>query len=414
MNMSKVLDPRIPKDSGSRSLDCFAALRSPWNHLVGYQEAMHWLSRYNATFSAACMQAYRILMPDYRDRAQAMCEAAYQKLYYTMKQYGKPQMEQHNVHPFCRGSFVGALTGDSGDEALMMCGRVQDFGTYRAEKELDVCDWDIVGSELCRATTQSLEASSRAWSENLRPGTQLEFHMVEAKGCGDCHCRIVAESRDKYPMPPHEQWECFGPVATTDQIKNTAEEDMITESMVFREEADYTFANGTNMEEDSNSVAGLTRRSNAAAGYIFPAIAYLLRQNRLDEKMVDHVLHCVCEAAGKAVFGEKTAIDAVRRWMGTPEQVNDGRVMGGFLEMFFQAMGLEYEIEAFNKDEVQYVVDRNNLTVYNPKMADAYVAYWYGMTRTLVNAQWFLWECKEDTPADKLRIKIGKKIDKFC
>ena len=155
--MSKKLDPRIPKDSGSKSLTNYAALCSPWNHLVGYQEAMHWLSRYNASFSAACMQAYRILMPDYRERAQAMCEAAYQKLYYTMKQYGKPQMAQHNVHPFCRGSFVGALVGDSGDDALLMCGRVQDFGTYRAEKELDVCDWDIVGS--CNYTVSGSEQS---------------------------------------------------------------------------------------------------------------------------------------------------------------------------------------------------------------------------------------------------------------
>ena len=52
--MSKKLDPRIPKDSGSKSLTNYAALCSPWNHLVGYQEAMHWLSRYNASFSAAC------------------------------------------------------------------------------------------------------------------------------------------------------------------------------------------------------------------------------------------------------------------------------------------------------------------------------------------------------------------------
>ena len=36
-------------------------------------------------------------------------------------------MAQHNVHPFCRGSFVGALVGDSGDDALLMCGRVQDL-----------------------------------------------------------------------------------------------------------------------------------------------------------------------------------------------------------------------------------------------------------------------------------------------
>lgn len=88
----------------------------------------------------------------------------------------------------------------------------------------------------------------------------------------------------------------------------------------------------------------------------------------------------------------------------------DGRISGNV----FQAMGLKYEVEAFNKEEVQYIVDRNNLTVYNPGMADAYVAYWYGMTKTLVNAQWSLWEIKDDTPADKLRIRIAKKIDKFC
>ena len=215
-------------------------------------------------------------------------------------------------------------------------------------------------------------------------------------------------------MPSHEQWECFGPIATEDQIKYTKEEDMVSESMVFREETNYTFANGTNMEDDSNSVAGLMRRSNAAAGYIFPTISYLLRQGKLDEKTVEHVFHCVCEAAGKTAFGEMTSIEGIRKWMGTPEAVKDGRVMGGYLEMFFQAMGLKYEVEAFNKEEVQYIVDRNNLTVYNPGMADAYVAYWYGMTKTLVNAQWSLWEIKDDTPADKLRIRIAKKIDKFC
>ena len=91
--MSKKVDSRIPKDSGAKSLDRYAALCSPWNKLVGYQEAMHWLSRYNATFSAACMQVLRIMVPGYRERAQAMCETAYQKLYYTMQRFGKYQMD---------------------------------------------------------------------------------------------------------------------------------------------------------------------------------------------------------------------------------------------------------------------------------------------------------------------------------
>ena len=43
----------------------------------------------------------------------------------------------------------------------------------------------------------------------------------------------------KFPMPEHEQWECFGPVATADQIKYTREEDTVSESMMFREECDF-------------------------------------------------------------------------------------------------------------------------------------------------------------------------------
>ena len=55
-----------------------------------------------------------------------------------------------------------------------------------------------------------------------------------------------------------------------------------------------------------------------------------------DEKTVEHVFHCVCEAAGKTAFGERTSIEGIRKWMGTPEAVKDGRVMGGYLEMFFR------------------------------------------------------------------------------
>ena len=229
--MCKKVDERLPQNIGKGVLPDYPAVKSPWGKLVGYQEAMHYVSRYNAVISASLMQVLRILMPDYATRAATMCAEAYGRLRYIQQMYGEANMDEHNIHPFCRGNFVGALTGDSGDEALMMCGRCTDFGTYRVEKELDVCDWDIVGSELCRATTQSLEASCDSWADKLRKGPKLEYHMVEAKGCGDLHCRIVAESREKYPMPPHAQWECMGPVATADQIKFTTEDYLVKESM---------------------------------------------------------------------------------------------------------------------------------------------------------------------------------------
>jgi hypothetical protein len=77
-------------------------------------------------------------------------------------------------------------------------------------------------------------------------------------------------------------------------------------------------------------------------------------------------------------------------------------------------MLVEYTVEAFNADEVIYVLDRGNLTFAGAKYIDALISVWYGMSKTLINARWSLWEETGDTPEDQLRIKIAKKIDKFC
>ena len=412
--MSKKIDERLPQDSGKGSgLKEYYAIKSPWEKMYGYRDAMHYSNRFEQVIGAACMQAYRIMIPDYRERAQLMCEDALARLVATNRMYGENGDDMNNMHPFICGQFVGALIGDQGDDALLMCGRCQDFGTYRAEKELDVCDWDIVGSELCRATTMSLQGSAIGSAERRRPGPTMEFCMVEAKGCGDRHCRIVAENRDKYPMPEHELWESFGPVATADQIKYTEEEDCVKESMVFREECNYTFTNGTHLEQDSSS-ANMVTLSTSASLYILPAINEAVRRGIVTRKMADHILHCVCEAAGKAMFGERYAIKAARDWLGVPPEIGeDGRVMGGLLEMQLQSILCKYEVEAFNEKECIYVIDRSGLEITGCKeLPQVHVDFWYGMVKTLVNAQWSLWE--EDSPAGKLRIKIAKKIDKFC
>jgi hypothetical protein len=79
-----------------------------------------------------------------------------------------------------------------------------------------------------------------------------------------------------------------------------------------------------------------------------------------------------------------------------------------------QCLTVPYEIEAFNKEEVIYVIDRAKLQRRMPRIINAYLAYWGGQTRTLVSALWFLWEEPGDAGEDKLRIRIAKKIDKFC
>lgn len=413
--MSKKIDERLPKEVGTG----YYPVKSPWDKMISYREAAHYCQRYTNVVAAAVMQAFRILIPDYAERSRIMCTSAYNRSYFVYKMvpgYAEMNAEDMHMHPFMRGNFVGGLVGDEGDEALLMCGRVNDFGTYRVEKELDVCYWDLVGTEVCRSTTQMLQACGDC-AADLRPeGPKMEFHMVEAKGAGDRHCRIVAECRKKFPMPDHENWECFGPVATEDQIKFTREEDSVSESMMFREDCDYRFSNGTNLEADWRSAYPKVNVADANM-YILPVVDELIREGKLDATQVDHVLHCVCEAAGKATFLDGFAKEGLRLWMGVPHTIGqeDGRLMGGYLEMFMQSMRWNYQIEAFNSEECVYILDREEMLMGKfgaTRTIDAYVWFWYGMTKSLVSAQWSLWE--EDSPEGKLRIKIARKIDKFC
>ena len=408
--MSKKIDERIPSNSGNDAgFTSFNAIQSPWNKLYSYQEALHYASRFESVLSAAATQALRIIVPNYEERAQMMCEEAYQRLYTTGVYYGDD--DGFGIHPFMCGQFAGALIGDKGDDALLMCGRCQDFGSYRAEKELDVCDWDICGSELCRTTTMSLQGQANASAERRRKGPTMDYLMVEAKGCGDRHCRIIAESREKYPAPPHALWESFGPAVSDEYKKYTEEEDCVDESMMFREECNYHFVNGTNNETDSSNQ--MINMSTAASLYILPAIAETVKRGYVTREQADHILKCVLEAAGKAVFCERYAIKACRDWLGVPNSIGeDGRVMGGLIEMLLQSLLCSYEVEAFNKDEVIYVIDRSGLEITATKdVPEAHVWMWAGMVKTLVNVQWSLWE--EDSPEGKLRIKIARKIDKF-
>ena len=80
--------------------------------------------------------------------------------------------------------------------------------------------------------------------------------------------------------------------------------------------------------------------------------------------------------------------------------------------MLLQSLVCGYETEAFNKDEVIYVINRADLAITGTQsLCEAHLYMWNGMVKTLVNAQWSVWE--EDSPAGKMRIKIAKKIDKF-
>ena len=226
----------------------------------------------------------------------------------------------------------------------------------------------------------------------------------------DLHQR-VRNSKEKYPAPPHALWESFGPAVTEDYKKYTEEEDCVSESMMFREECNYHFVNGTNNETDSSNQ--MVNMSTAASLYILPAIAEAVKREYVTQTQADHILKCVLEAAGKAMFGERYAIKACRDYLGVPNSVGeDGRILGGLIEILLQSLVCKYEVEAFNREEVVLVIDRTGLEITGTKnVPEAHLMMWQGMVKTLVNAQWSVWE--EDSPARKMRVKIAKKIDKF-
>ena len=130
-------------------------------------------------------------------------------------------------------------------------------------------------------------------------------------------------------------------------------------------------------EKNWKSAYPMVVMSNASS-YILPTLEDFVRSGELTSEEVDYALHCVCEAAGKATFIDNFAKEGLRVWMGVPHSISedDGRFMGGYLEMFWQSMHFSYTIEAFNKDECIYVLDPkelNSCLMGSQRMSTAYI-----------------------------------------
>lgn len=403
---------RLPEEQGTGLLKSYPAVKTPWGRMFDWHFASTYLARDAHVVSAAMLSALRVLIPDYVERCTLLCEANYDDGYKAESgPAGKDTIASHNIHPFARGNFMGCLIGDVGDEALLMTGRVNDFGSYRVEKELDTCPWDICGSEICRCTTVGFNGQIDGNGTHRRSGPQLELNMVEALGCGDLHCRIVGECRKKYPMPEKPIWESFGPIATEELVKYTPEELQETESAMFRKSANYEYVTGTNLACNW-SYNTYVQYATAGELHLQRSFTEGIKRGIFTEEQLDYALKCVCEAAGKAAFGAFYAREGLRSLLGVPQEMKgeDSRILGALVELFLQCKLIPYEVKTFGEDETVILFDRASF--FAPKFLLSMIAYWYGASKTLLSAKWALWE--EDSPEGKVRLKIARKIDKFC
>ncbi|GHU66063.1 hypothetical protein AGMMS49983_14950 [Clostridia bacterium] len=415
--MKKTVDTRLPGEIGKGALPEYPAVSTPWNKLISFYDAYHWGTRHNAAVGALFFEVIRILFPDYDERMTRLCKVNREAMIKTFNmKVGNSDVktihaENNCIYPFMKGGFPSALYGDIGDDRLLYAGRVNDFGTYRAEKELDTCDWDILGSEICRISPYSQTGIAIAYGEPL-----VEFHMVEALGCGDAHCRLIAENKEKHPMPePEKIWDNMSPCATMDYIKVTTEENSEKEVQQFSEACNFMFRSGTDLECTPTDFFKAGGASLALGSeYVLCLLQEMIDTGEITVEKVKVLIENVFEGAGKMMFAEFFAKKGLREWLGVPAEINDGRVLGAYIEVQCQCLSTPYTVVDFNKDEVTYDITLAGIERRRPLLTFAYVNMWYGMVKTLVGSRWFFWRETEDVPEGILRVKIARKIDKQC
>ena len=289
-----------------------------------------------------------------------------------------------------------------------MAGRVVQFTRNRVEKELDTCPWDIVGSELCNMTTSMFTANFDLASSN---GTENEvaLNMCQARGCGNKHCRVVAERRVVYGLPK-QGWldHMQQPV---DPIHDTPRERMVKEGQCLRN-GQYTqnFGEETSLEKAYHWVAQM--------GWVwsiqFPMMA--IKDMAPDEDEFLRVFRIVFATAGKNQFIDPFAKEGLRSYLGVPHEMdeNDGRILGGYIRYMLDVQQVPYEMVRWTKDETWIKVKSEDFTARYEmapldELVDAYEAQWNGAAKTLVSPEW---SCViEDRDEEDMYIKVIRKED---
>jgi hypothetical protein len=397
-------------------LESLKGVETVWGKIIPEKQAYKYGLRQIASFSANIFQVMRILEPDFDKRTALIAEIANMMNMSVagtdemQKEYINAYFDEWNIPEFCtRSSWLGAIFGDSGDEYQNMAGRVIQFTPDRVEKELDTCPWDIVGAEMCNMTTAMFLANFDLCSSS---GTENEMalDMCEARGCGDMHCRVVAEMRDVFGRAEQGPLDHMGQPAAP--VHPTPRERMVKEGQALR---NGVYTNAFGEEKTLEWCYRWSMENGWTWSVTFPMIA--IRDMAPSEDEFIRVLKIVFSTAGKNAFIDPFAVEGMRAWLGVPHEVdeNDGRLMGGYVKAMLDTQLVPNEMIRFDKDEVRIRVRQDDFIArfaMSPmeELTIGYEALWHNMVKTMVSPEWSCWiEGKDE---EEMFVVVGKKIDK--
>lgn len=372
-------------DSGLR---VFRGIISPWDQIKSFRESYHFLMRNAAMFDVAYMNALKVIEPDYEKRQTVMSRiwGDFMKyLWSPSDPFGaiKGFESDYDIPPFIKQSvYRSGCYADSGDEFTDMAGQIHYASSGRVEKEIHTCPIDIIGPDACDL--------SIGGGQHFCVGcaaTSLNVYLEERMGCGDPYCHTTHEMQSKYGGNINEDgydWECWGPPGAEMRRKGAPR----------KKEVKWLTTGEYVSPLNARKTAGEMRKQTiiaplAYAGHAAGAIREFMKD---DMERAQYIVNASFDTAGKLQFAEATTRKSVRDWMGVPPEVDDGRVLGGYISMILQARGVPWSFLEFTEERV--VIDLESFPfVYMgqyPEFIESHRAWFDAMAKTLVNTQWIV------------------------
>lgn len=401
------------EDSGLR---LFRGMMSPWDQIKSFKETYNFLVRHSSLMAVGVMHSMRIIIPDY-EQCQSMMSGMWAGMMDATwtPETGQLQAfeERFDVPPFMKdGVTRAALYCDKGDEMTLIPGHIWYTSNDRFEKEIHACAFDIAGPEAC-----DLSVGGGCHFCYGIAKQKLNNYDPERLGCGDDYCVAIAESRKKYGNhnntpdgnfgPEGYEWEGWGPAGGGLREKGMPHkpECEFLNTGIYESPTGATWTAGE-MYKDFNGWPMC---------YSYIAIDVIRRMLPPEQQeMAWRVVRAMFEACGKFQFGEANTRKAAREWMGVPADVDDGRVMGGYISMILQARDVDWKFLQFEPERTVVECDKFKFIMMGmyQEFTIAYEAYFNGVVKTLVAAPWCV-NLEDDDANGKLRFIIEKKAYGF-